>query len=147
MGYFWGRGRVQKLFWDLLIKTNNFCFQSIALFPLYHVVLSLWWWGVVGGGGGVPSDYLVATQLQLWLFCCWGCGCCWAVTISLQNNILLQSEFQEASKLSIMNSKLSYSCPSFCLLEYFLVRVSFVFDYQACLNLYFNFGHARLVTE
>ena len=34
------------------------------------------------GGGGIPSDYLVSTQLQLWLFCCWGCGCgcCWAVT-------------------------------------------------------------------
>ena len=29
------------------------------------------------GGGGVPSDYVVSTQLQLWLFCCWG----WAVTI------------------------------------------------------------------
>ena len=39
--------------------------------------------GVGGGvgGGGIPSDYLVSTQLQLWLFCCWGCGCCWAVTI------------------------------------------------------------------
>ena len=31
--------------------------------------------------GGIPSDYLVSTQLQLLLFCCWGCGCCWAVTI------------------------------------------------------------------
>ena len=39
------------------------------------------WWVLVGGGGGVPSDYLVSTQLQFWLFCCWGCGCCWAVTI------------------------------------------------------------------
>ena len=36
---------------------------------------------VGGGGGGVPSDYFVSTQLQLWLFCCWGCGYCWAVTI------------------------------------------------------------------
>ena len=27
------------------------------------------------------SDYFVSTQLQLWLFCCWGCGCCWAMTI------------------------------------------------------------------
>ena len=33
-----------------------------------------------GGGGGIPSDYFVSTQLQLWLFCCWGFGCCWAVT-------------------------------------------------------------------
>ena len=31
--------------------------------------------------GGVPSDYFVSTQIQLWLFCCWDCGCCWAVTI------------------------------------------------------------------
>ena len=25
-----------------------------------------------GGGGGIPSNYLVSTQLQFWLFCCWG---------------------------------------------------------------------------
>ena len=37
--------------------------------------------GVGVGCGGIPSDYLVSTQLHLWLFCCWGCGCCWAVTI------------------------------------------------------------------
>ena len=42
----------------------------------------------VGGGGGTPRDYLVSTQLQLWLFCCWGCGCCWAVTIT---NILIHA--------------------------------------------------------
>ena len=29
----------------------------------------------------VPSNYLFSTQLHLLLFCCWGCGCCWAVTI------------------------------------------------------------------
>ena len=34
------------------------------------------------GGGGIPSDYFVSTQLQLCLFCCWGCRFCWAVTIS-----------------------------------------------------------------
>ena len=39
---------------------------------------------MVGVGGGIPSDYLVSAQLQLWLFCCWGCGCCWAVTIYVQ---------------------------------------------------------------
>ena len=38
-------------------------------------------WELAVVGGGVPSDYLVSTQLQLWLVCCWGCGCCWAVTI------------------------------------------------------------------
>ena len=42
---------------------------------LYHVVLSF-----CGGWVVVPSDYFVSTQLQLWLFCCWGCGCCSAVT-------------------------------------------------------------------
>ena len=35
----------------------------------------------------VPSDYLVSTKLQLWLFCCWGCGCCWAVTIAVEPRI------------------------------------------------------------
>ena len=34
-------------------------------------------------GGGIPSDYFVSIQLQLWLFCCWGFGCCSAVTIIL----------------------------------------------------------------
>ena len=33
------------------------------------------------GGGGIPSDYLVPTQLQFWLFCCRDCGGCWAATI------------------------------------------------------------------
>ena len=40
--------------------------------------------------GGVPSDYFVSTQLQLWLFCCWGCGCFWAVSIA---------KFEENSRL------------------------------------------------
>ena len=75
---FWGCwGRVQKLFWGLLIQTNDFCFLSFALFLLYHVVVSLRWVGV----GGIPSNYFVSTILQLWLFCCWGYGCYWAVTI------------------------------------------------------------------
>ena len=39
------------------------------------------------GVGGIPSDYLVSTQLQLWLFCCWGCGCCWAVTIEKERKL------------------------------------------------------------
>ena len=46
MGFFGDRGRVQKLFLGLLIYTNNFCFKSIALFILYHIVLDL-----CGGGG------------------------------------------------------------------------------------------------
>ena len=57
MVYVWVWGRVQKLFWGLLIQTNNFCFQNIALFLLYHVVLSLWcgWvWVWVGVGGWFP---------------------------------------------------------------------------------------------
>ena len=75
MGYFLGCGRFQKLFWGLLIKINDFCLLSFALFLLYYVVLSLCGGGV-GGDGGIPSDYLVSTQLQFWLFCCSGCGCC-----------------------------------------------------------------------
>ena len=34
----------------------------------------MWVGGGGGGGGGIPSDYLVSTQLQLWLFCCWHLG-------------------------------------------------------------------------
>ena len=69
MGYFWGQIRVQKLFWALLIYTNNFCCQSIALFLLYHVVLSL-----CGGGGDsqrllslIPTPVMVVLLLGLWL--------------------------------------------------------------------------------
>ena len=43
--------------------------------------------GVVDGSGGIPSDYFVSTQPQVWLFCCWGCGCCWALTIILISNL------------------------------------------------------------
>ena len=53
-------------------------FSEFSLFLLYHVV---WVCVVVGGRMVVSSDYLVSTQLQLWLFCFWGCGCCWPVTI------------------------------------------------------------------
>ena len=54
----------------------------------------------VGGGGGIPSDYLVSTQLQLWLFCCWGCGCCWAVTIGLKSPLvqIMQSNEKKISE-------------------------------------------------
>ena len=34
----------------------------------------------------VPSKYLVSIQLELWLFCCWSYGGCWAVTISSNFN-------------------------------------------------------------
>ena len=36
MGYFWGLGKVQKLFWGVLIWTTNFCFLKEARFRLYH---------------------------------------------------------------------------------------------------------------
>ena len=62
LGLFFGDlGQVQKLMWDLLMYTNNFCFQNIALFLFYHVVLSLF--GGAGAGAGwvvVPIDYLVS---------------------------------------------------------------------------------------
>ena len=45
----------------------------------------------VGMGGGIPGHYLVSTQLQLW-FCCWGCGCYWAVTISVEK--MMQNMFK-----------------------------------------------------
>ena len=47
--------------------------------------------GVGGGGGWYSSDYFVSTQLHLWLFCCRGCGCCWAVTIVIHPGLQLIS--------------------------------------------------------
>ena len=72
MWYFLGWGRVQKLLWGLLIETNNFCFQSIALFLLYHVVLSLCggWWVVVVSQRLLslnPTTVMVVLLLGLWL--------------------------------------------------------------------------------
>ena len=32
----------------------------------------------------VPRDQFCLNPLQLQLFCCWGCGCCWAVTTKTQ---------------------------------------------------------------
>ena len=60
--------------------------------------------GVGGGVGGIPSNYLVSTQLQLLLLCCWGCGCCWAVTIT--NSALQQigDECELARSLEIGRS-------------------------------------------
>ena len=46
---------------------NKLCFQSIALFSFFHVVLSLWW----GGGGGFFGDYRVSPNF---LLCCVGVG-------------------------------------------------------------------------
>ena len=35
MDYFLAGDKVRKIFWGLLIHTNNFCFLNIALFLLY----------------------------------------------------------------------------------------------------------------
>ena len=53
--------------------------------------------GGCGWVGGIPSDYLVSTQLQLWLFCCWGCGCCWAVTTNELSEITAADKVEDAS--------------------------------------------------
>ena len=54
------------------------------------------------GDGGIPSDYFVSSQLQLWLFCCWGWGCCWAVTIAF----FLFLNFYDVSSLSCSHSRI-----------------------------------------
>ena len=56
---------------------------------------------MVGGGGGVPSDYFVSTQLQL--FCCWGCGCCWAVTIINTSDHIREVVFDASLNFSEKN--------------------------------------------
>ena len=50
----------------------------------------------------VPSDYFVSPQLQLWLFCCWGCGCCWAVTIDLK--LLLEHHYRNIDFIDMKNN-------------------------------------------
>merc|ERR1712189_161823 len=80
MGSFWGRGIGSKTVLgsphiDYQLLFSEFCSISALSFSFEFLVVGGWWVVVV------PSDYFVSTQLQLWLFCCWSCGCCWAVTI------------------------------------------------------------------
>ena len=52
----------------------------MAQFKLYHTFL-----GLRGGSGWwFEANYLVLTQLEFCLFCCLGCGYCWAVTTCCQ---------------------------------------------------------------
>ena len=43
---------------------------------------------MVAAVGGSKKILLFSTQLQFWLFCCWRCGCCWAVPFALMSSIL-----------------------------------------------------------
>ena len=93
---------------------------------LYHVILSLCGGGGVGVGGGIPSNYLVSTQLQLWLFCCWGCGCCWAVTIS---NLIRYFRFPQAWVRNFTMCALLYTL--YTILYYSIhYNLSFAFVYK-----------------
>ena len=58
----------------------------------------------------VPSDYFVSSKLQLLLFCCRGCGCCWAVTIVIQPGLELISTVSKYDQymLIIFNSAVKY---------------------------------------
>ena len=55
MGYFWGLGRVQKLFRSVLLYTNNFCFVSIAVFLLSH---ALYIFSSLASSGGQPGEWV-----------------------------------------------------------------------------------------
>ena len=77
MKYFWGWGRVQKLFWGLLIWTNNFSSEFCSISALSCSFEFQWGVAVVVGGGGSqrllslnPTTVLVVLLLGLW------CGCC-----------------------------------------------------------------------
>ena len=79
-----------------------------SLCLLYHVVLSLC------GGGWFLSDYLVSTQLQLWLSCCWGCGCCWPMTKSVKQSISKKLKLWRRKKefykvMSLQSNSVNYS--------------------------------------
>ena len=71
-GYFGGWGRGQKLFWGLLMQTNNFCFLSFALFLLYHVVLSSCGGG--GWGGGVVGFPVITLSQPNYSYGCFVVG-------------------------------------------------------------------------
>ena len=78
MGYFWGLGKVQKLFWGVLIWTTNFRFLKEAQFGLYHTD-QVSHGGLIGRAGAsrTESDYnatcLAPTdQLKLVEFVSWG---------------------------------------------------------------------------
>ena len=58
------------------------------------------------GVDGIPSDYVVSTQLQLLLFCCWGCGCCWAVTKRTHDSSSDSFECKDCEKSFLSKSKL-----------------------------------------
>merc|ERR1712189_75966 len=80
MGSFWGRGIGSKTVLgsphiDYQLLFSEYCSISALSYSFEFLVVGGWFVVVV------PSDYFVSTQLQLWLFCCWGCGCCWAVTL------------------------------------------------------------------
>ena len=71
------------LYFDFFVVFCSVCIMEHLYFDwlpylLYHVVFSLCGWWV----GGIPIEYFVSTKLQLWLFCCMGCGYCWAVAIT-----------------------------------------------------------------
>ena len=64
-GYFWGWGKVQKLFWDLLIQANNFYFGSIALSCFFKTFPGGWLAGWVVGKSDFNENPVVSLDLDL----------------------------------------------------------------------------------
>ena len=110
---------------------------------------------------GIPSDYLVSTQLQLWLFCCWGCVCCWAVTILSTtceydeqcqinvtiNLLIIQMYLFLASSLSnFLYCRASYSTPTrnLCWSEYIAIRWK---EKTFSMNVWLNLSTLRTSSE
>ena len=54
MGYYWGWGRVQTLFWGLLMKLNNFIFLYYLSF--WHLIFT-WFWGYFWLFGDLTGYY------------------------------------------------------------------------------------------
>ena len=123
MGYFWGRGRAQKLFWGLLTYTDNFCFLSFALFLLYNVVLSLCGWC------GVPSDYFDSTQYSYSCFVVRVEVCCWAMTIKKWK----KQAWLQAYKVPCIVESGSYAFTTVCGPEYMNFKMYILF-LQECKN-------------
>ena len=85
----------------------------------------------------VPSDYLVSTQLQFWLFCCWGCGCCWAVTTATIRGLFWQIQNQRGDTKIFFQDIVTAKWVNFTLVYSFNNKiVTFILELQALLFLF-----------
>ena len=88
-------------------------------------------------GWWFPSDYLVSTQLQFWLFCCWGCGCCWAVTTATIRGLFWKIQNLRGDTKIFFQGIVTAKWVNFTLVYSFNNKiVTFILELQALLFLF-----------